>query len=164
MAEAQIEFLRWSLALTRPRVVLEVGTNKGLFPYLVSLLLEGVEVHTVDVRPDAGRAVALLNERQQAVRCVFHEGDSREVLPRLEVRPDFAWLDGGHETDAVIGELLQCWRLGVRYVAVDDTAYPSVRQAVHYAVTHLPCEIVGNPFAAADQRKAMLLRMENDHG
>jgi hypothetical protein len=160
VAEAQVEFLRWALGLARPRVLLEVGTHKGLFPYLVSPLLEGVEVHTVDVRPEAARAVALLNERQAAVRCVFHGGDSREVLPRLDVRPDFAWVDGGHATDVVASDLLQCHRLGVPWVAVDDTAYASVRRAVEYALAHLPCELVANPFAGWDRRGAVLLHVQ----
>jgi hypothetical protein len=160
VAEAQTQFLAWALALANPQLVLEVGTDKGLFPYFMSLLLDGVEVHTVDVRKEACQAVDLLNTRQGAVHCVFHEGDSREILPRLDVRPDFAWLDGGLETDVVLSDLLQCYRLRVPYVAVDDTAYPSVRQAVEYAMTHLTCELVPNPFMANDRRQAVLMQLQ----
>jgi hypothetical protein len=157
-AEAQAEFLRWALALARPTVLLETGTNKGLFAYLVSLLLEGVKIHTLDVVPAAGRAVALLNERQDRVRCVFHAGDSRVTLPTLAIRPQFAWLDGGHATDVALSDLRQCHRLGVPYVAVDDTAYPSVWQAVEQALAELPYELVPNPYARHDSRGAVLLR------
>jgi hypothetical protein len=159
-ATAQTEFLRWALQLARPRTLLEAGTHKGLFAYFVSLVLDGVEVHTVDVRPEAALAVAALNRRQQKVRCVFHEGDSRAVLPRLDVAADFAWLDGGHATDVALSDLLQCHRLGVPYVAVDDTAYPSVGRAVEYVRAHLPYEEIPNPYAAQDRRKAVLLALQ----
>jgi hypothetical protein len=158
VGEAQIEFMRWALHLARPRSIWETGTNKGMFAYLVSLLLQDVVVHTCDTHPGSAQAIDLLNASQRRIRCVFYPGDSLQTLRRLDVRPDFAWLDGGMATDVVLGDLLQCYRLGVPYLAVDDTTFPSVRTAVDYFVEQLPYAVVHNPFAAADQRKAVLLQ------
>src|ERR1700736_3604350 len=68
IGEAQIEFLRWALHLARPKVIFETGTNKGMFAYLVSLLLQEVTVHTCDIHPASAGAIDLLNADQQSFR------------------------------------------------------------------------------------------------
>ena len=126
-AEAQTEFLRWALHRAAPHVVLEIGTNKGLFGYFLALVLRDVELHTLDCRPSGSprRSKSSTGNRTH-VRCFFHEGDSRVILPALELTPQFAWVDGnqrhrrGHGSD-----LLQCYRMKVPFVALDDTAYAS---------------------------------------
>jgi hypothetical protein len=162
VAEAQTEFLRWALQLARPKVLLETGTHKALFGYVVSLLLRDVVLHTLDVHPGAAEAVGALNAGQSNVSCVFHAGDSRETFPRLSVPAQFAWLDGGTEHDVVMSDLLQCYRLRVPYVAVDDTAYPSVKNAVGYVLDHFPYTVVPNPFGDKDSRGAVLLHLSEN--
>jgi hypothetical protein len=56
---------------------------------------------------------------------------------------------------------LQCYRLGVPLVAVDDTTFPSVRTAVDYVVEHFPFTVLPNPFAAEDRRGALLLQRDS---
>lgn len=159
LAEAQVEFLRWALQMARPRLILETGTDKGFFGYLLSWLLEDAELHTFDIRPEAERVVALLNAEQHNLRCFFYLGDSRESLLRFTVPVQFAWIDGGQSTDAVISDLLQCYRLRVPYVAVDDTAYRPVRKAIDYVQLHLPYRGLPSPFEEG-RRRAILLRLE----
>ena len=156
-AEAQTEFLRWALRRAAPHVVLEIGTNKGLFGYFLALVLRDVELHTLDCRPSAAQAVEVLNREQTHVRCFFHEGDSRVILPALELTPQFAWVDGNHATDAAISDLLQCYRMKVPFVALDDTAYASVRHALEYILDHTPYRELPNPFTPHDTRRAVLL-------
>jgi hypothetical protein len=158
-AEAQTEFLRWALLLADPKVVIETGTDKGLFGYLLSLVLRQVELHTFDIRPEAVRAVDLLNKGQSQLTSFFYEGDSRATLPRFLGAAQFAWLDGSHETDVLLSDFLQCYRMAVPFVAVDDGAYPSVRMALRYILDHTPYAIVPNPFAHNDRRQAMLLHL-----
>src|SRR5262249_35734854 len=131
----------------------------AMFPYFVSRLLKDVVVHTIDISGAALEAVKLLNERQSNIRCVFHEGDSRAVFPSLYLAAQFAWIDGGHETDIVISDVLNCYRLQVPYVAVDDSAYPSVTSALRYITDHTTYASVPNPFAAQDRRRAVLLSL-----
>jgi hypothetical protein len=159
IAEAQTEFLRWALQLARPKVLLETGTQKALFGYVVSLLLRDVVLHTLDCHPGAAQAVSVLNAGQGNVTCVLHAGDSRVTFPGLSVPAAFAWLDGSTQHEIVLSDLLQCYRLRVPYVAVDDTAYLSVRKAVDYTLDHFPYAIIENPFRENDRRGAMLLHL-----
>jgi hypothetical protein len=159
VAEAQTEFLRWALLLARPKVIVETGTNKGLFGYLVSLLLQDIVLHTLDIHPGAAQAVKTLNAAQTKVSCIFYEGDSRVTFPQLQIHADFAWLDGGQQHDVILSDLLQCCRLQIPYVAVDYGAYPSVGKAVAYTLDHFPYTAVPNPFAANDSRGPLLLHL-----
>ena len=159
IAAAQTEFLRWALHQADPKVILETGTNKGMFIYFVSLVARGVTIHTFDTDPRSAQAVELINRAQQNVAAVFHEGDTRQTLKELNVSPQFAWIDGGHEADIPLNDLMQCFRLRIPYVAVDDTAYPTVHGAVQYMLENTPYEALGNPFAHHDRRKALLLHL-----
>jgi predicted O-methyltransferase YrrM len=158
-AEAQAEFLRLGLQLASPKIIVETGTNKGMFGYLVSLICRRVVMHTLDVNPRAADAVAILNRKQANITFVFHEGDSRQTFPQLDITPDFAWIDGGHETDIVLSDLLQCYRLKTSYVAVDDTAYESVKNAVDNFIADTPYSLVPHPFCQYDKRRAVLLHL-----
>src|SRR5205809_1157187 len=66
-AEAQTEFLRWARNLARPKTIIEIGTNKGLFGYFVSLVAQGGTIHTFDADSACARAVELLNNGQAGV-------------------------------------------------------------------------------------------------
>jgi hypothetical protein len=159
-AEAQVEFLRWALLLAAPQVVLETGTHKGHFGYLLSLVARGLTLHTCDINPHAAQAVAQLNAGQDHVACVFHAGDSRTTLPGLDVPAQFAWVDGGHDTLVAVSDLVHCQRLRIRYVALDDTSYPPVGEALAHCLRHTAYSLVPNPFADHDKRKAVLLRLD----
>jgi hypothetical protein len=163
VAEAQTEFLRWALQLARPKVIVETRANKGLFGYFVSLLLHDVVLHTLGVHPGAAQAVKTLNAGQVNVSCIFYEGDSRVTFPRLHVQADFAWLGGGHQHDVMLSDLLQCYRLQIPYVAVEDATYPSVRKEVAYTLDHFPYAVLPNPFTPNDSRGAMLLHLSGNH-
>lgn len=140
-------------------MILETGTNKGMFIYFLSLVTRGVTIHTFDTDPRSARAVELINRAQKDVVAVFHEGDTRQTLKELNVSPQLAWIDGGHEADIPLNDLMQCFRLRIPYVAVDDTAYLSVRGAVQYMLENTPHKALGNPFAQHDRRKALLLHL-----
>jgi hypothetical protein len=158
-AEAQIEFIRWAFQRARPDTIIEVGTHKAMFGYLLSLLSERLVLHTIDSHLGAAQAVELLNRGQSNVRCVFYPGDSREIFPSLKVTAGFAWVDGGHDTDISISDILSCYRLRVPYVAVDDSAYPSVAAAIRYTTNHTTYRPISNPFAQHDRRRAVLLSL-----
>lgn len=158
-AAAQTEFLRWAFQMSNPKVVLETGTNKGLFGYLLSLIGRGITMHTFDCDARSAEAVALLNRSQGNVRAKFYAGDSRETLRSFSEWVDFAWIDGGHDGAIALSDLLHCYRLRIPYVAVDDTAFPSVAGAVEYLVGHAPYDLIENPFRSQDRRGALLLRL-----
>ncbi len=158
-AEAQTEFLRWALHVAGPQTIIEIGTNKGMFIYFVSLVARGVTIHTFDSDPRSAQAVELINKAQQNVVAVFHEGDSRETLREATIAAQFAWMDGGHQDDIPMSDLMGCYRLRVPFVAVDDMAFPAVRSAVEYMQQQTPYRVFGNPFMRFDRRQAVLLRL-----
>jgi predicted O-methyltransferase YrrM len=158
-ADAQIEFLRWALHRANPKLIIETGTNKGLFAYLVSLICRDVTIHTFDADARAGVAVELINKAQKNVHVIFHKGDSRRTLAASNVEAEFAWIDGGHEGDVPLKDLMECYRLAVPYVAVDDTVCPDVGDAVQHLTEHSPYRTIVNPFQQHDKRKAVLLQL-----
>ncbi len=117
----QTRFLISVLRGAAPTRVLETGTHKAHFCYLVRLACPGVRVDTFGIDPESQRCVDLLNERLGPF-ATFHLGDSKITLPAF--RPDgpidLAWIDGGHDLATCGQDLAQCARLGVPHVCVDD--------------------------------------------
>ena len=129
---AQTRFLIEALRTAAPRTVLETGTHKAHFIYLVKLARPDAVVHTFGLDSSSQLAVDLLNRRFGGF-VTFHPGDSRATLPafRPSARIDFAWVDGGHDRAICLSDLKQCDRLEVPHVCVDDyTGEPQVMAAV----------------------------------
>ena len=110
------------------------------------------------MRPEAA-ASRQSNAGQANVSCVFYEGDSRDTLTGLETPVQFAWIDGGHDTPSVRSDLQHCRRLRVPFVALDDTAYPTVRAALDDFLRQTAYTLVPNPYGDQDRRQAVLLRL-----
>lgn len=128
----QTRFLLAVLRQAAPRHVLETGTHKGHFCYLVRLALPGVEVDTFGLDPGSQRSVDLLNARL-GLYARFHPGDSLLTLPDFDppYLIDLAWIDGGHDLATCLSDLRQCERLRIGHVCVDDwRSEPAVRRAV----------------------------------
>jgi hypothetical protein len=96
---------------------------------------------------------------QKDVSAVFYPGDTRLTLKQANVGAQFAWIDGGHDADIPLNDLMQCFRLRIPFVAVDDTTYPSVNGAVKYMLENTPYKNLGNPFVEHDRRNALLLHL-----
>ena len=172
-AEAQTEFLRWALAQCHTDAILETGTNKGLFGYFLSLIVFPskweCDLTTCDINPMSATQVAILNRGQCRVRARFVEGDTRTTLANFHYPDyfDFAWIDGGHDYDTALSDLIKCNSLKIPFIAVDDTidahepGETDVRRAVDEFCEHWMYELVPNPFAAHDSRGAVLLRRQD---
>ena len=159
IASSQIEFIRWAIHLAAPRLILETGTNKGFFSYLLSLICRDVVIYTFDTDPRSARAVELINSRQNNIRAIFTVGDTRQTLQTFNVPAQFAWIDGGHSEDIPINDLTNCLRLRIQHVAIDDTVLPDVSAAVQQMVAKTPYRLLHNPFAQHDRRRAVLMQL-----
>jgi caffeoyl-CoA O-methyltransferase len=89
------QLMRALVRLKRPRHVIEVGTNIGYSVIVMGRELESAAVlETVEIDgktlDTARRYVA---DASLPCRVVFHEGAATAVLPRLEGRFDFAFID-----------------------------------------------------------------------
>lgn len=102
---------------------LEIGTNKGMFGYIVSQLYGNCKLHTVDINPDSSRVVPILQDLGMEV-C-FNLGNSMHVLPNYNLEEDIAlvWVDGGHEYDECLSDLKNAVKYKPKYIAVDDVKF-----------------------------------------
>jgi len=155
--DAQMDFLRWCFLHGDFTVFLETGTNKSLFGLFLSFVysrIKRIDLHTFDRNGECRKGVEILNRGQDVVVSHFHFGDTRETLPEFDQGADFMWLDGRHNFEYVSFELVQANRLGIRWVAVDDTNIAEVFAAV---TNHKLYRIAGNPFLVHDKRRPLLL-------
>lgn len=160
-AGAQIEFHRWALWQVMEKEpgcrVLEIGHNKGMFGLLLSHIRPWAGLVALDGNPASARAAAILNART-TLTVTFHQGDSTQVMPGIQGRFSYAWVDGGHDTEVALSDLRHCDRLRIPWVAVDDTAYGTVADAIAEWRARAPYVEIANPFIASDSRQARLFR------
>ncbi len=154
--EAQISFFIWALSKARVLSVLEIGTNKGLFGLLLSILRPNVDLTTIDINPDSILAADILNSEVDLSYVYFFCGDSTKILPNIHDVYDFAWVDGNHNYEYALSDLRHCARLSIPYIAIDDTNMKSVAQAVETFLAEGVYKEIENPFISRDSRKARL--------
>lgn len=130
----QIEALKRFLRVARPQRVLETGTAKALFAYLLSRLVPGVELVTVDGDSRSAVAADLARTLLPEIILTFHPGDSRMILPQLEGPFDLAWIDGGHSYEVCLSDLRQAFRLDIPWILADDGKLESVTEACQTAL------------------------------
>lgn len=157
-AEAQISFFIWALGRSETFDVLEIGTNKGLWGLLLSVIRPNVGLTTIDINPDSAKAADILADSTDLDCVYFLCGNSMDILPGLHTRFDFAWVDGHHGYEYALSDLTHCARLGIPYIAIDDTNTGSVLDAVNNFLETTQYVEVPNPFIDRDTRKALLLK------
>ncbi|WP_186445533.1 class I SAM-dependent methyltransferase [Paenibacillus cremeus] len=165
-SEAQIHFLQYALSLAKPKKILETGTNKGFFSFLLSHLIKDVDLYTFDIDPRSKACVDYLNKCQSNVRIHLQLGDTRQTLLRFHQQGiGFAWIDGGHQWDTAYSDIMHAIRLGVPYIAIDDVAFPGAPDLPHVVAAILAAHPryvqAANPFAANDLRGAVLLERKD---
>lgn len=161
-ASAQIEFFQYILDQIQPNAILETGTNKGFFAYLLShILKKPATLYTFDLNPSSREVVRYLNNAQDRVMIQFFEGDTKLTLPSFNVSGiGFAWVDGGHDAPTTYNDVMNCIRLGIPYIAIDDTKLILdiqyvIRNVLHHNHNY---ELAPNPYYGKDSRGIQLLR------
>jgi len=127
----QLKYLWLQLKKINPSIILEVGTNEGFFCYFAHLVLPHARIVTFDNRmeSDCREAVIILQAhfKKQFIKLI--EGDSQETLTsfadsRLQVSDappiEFAWVDGCHDTPVVLSDLVNCAKLKIPNIFLDD--------------------------------------------
>lgn len=143
-AEAQVEFLRMSLARAQARNIIEIGTNKGMFGLLLANTLFSCSFKLLtfgDEQYSEACIHALASTYPHGI-FEFVLGNSEVTVPvRLAndpIRFDFAWVDGGHEVDVAHSDLVNMMRIDCPFIAVDDWQYESVKAAIACALSEFP--------------------------
>jgi len=167
---AQVRAMQWAVEQCRPRVVLETGTNKAMFGYVLSIILphpnplpmgEGVVLYTFDIDHRAGVAAAALADAVTGMRVWFTLGDTNETLKNFDEPIDLAWIDGGHDAKTAYNDITQAMRLGAQWILIDDAKQmASVMVAVLSAMADRPdYERVEHPWLPQDARGVAMLRL-----
>jgi predicted O-methyltransferase YrrM len=160
---AQIEALRYAINLARPQSILEVGTGKSMFGYILSHLTQGVTLYTFDSDPRCATGVELLTAAQTNVRVVLTLGDTKQTLQAVDIRGlDFAWIDGGRDEVTALNDIRHAIRLGSPLIAINDArTIPEVAHAIDCALHAHPEYVrLANPFYAHDARGIIFLRRQ----
>jgi hypothetical protein len=139
-----LSFLVRSLAVLRPRVIVEIGAEHGsvTVPLLEWADAHGAVVHVIDPAPQFD-APALAAAHPASLR--FHRARSLRVLPRIEAA-DLVLIDGDHNWHTVIGELRQLERRAERadrlppLILLHDVEWPYARRDLYYEPESIPRE------------------------
>lgn len=156
--EAQVEGLRWALGRSRSSRVIEIGTAKGYFGFLLHLVWgDRADLTTLDLDLEAAKSVDVL---MSFMRVAWVLGDSRETLPGLLGRDwdfGFAWIDGGHAYEIALADILACMRARIPILAIDDFVWaPGIRKAIDEALAAHPAYVrVSHPFLEQDSERGI---------
>lgn len=137
----QGRMLKMFVRMIRPRQIIEIGTYSG---YSALCLAEGLEeggmVHTFEINDEQEDFTRpWLEGSPYADRIKFHIGDALELVPRLDLHCDMAFMDGNKRNYIDYYEMLLPRLPSGGYILADNTlwdghvleqAQPSDRQTI----------------------------------
>lgn len=124
--DMQIDFLSSILTGISAKNIIETGTEAAMFSYLVKCTIPQAKVTTFGMFNPTGdkRELACTDFLNKTFGDYinFIEGDSKSTLSQYqsETPIEFAWIDGGHDRNTLYQDLLNCERLKIPHVCVDD--------------------------------------------
>lgn len=141
----QVNFFVSILKQINAKKILEFGTHKAMFCYVVHLYCNSIAIDTFGNLPDSQKAVDILN-RKYGEYIHYHFGNSKQTLkdfsPNYQI--DFAWVDGSHHYEVCMSDLVNCDRLKILNIAVDDYNWSNdVKKAVAEFVEKYNYSIAG---------------------
>ena len=144
-ARTQISFLVSILKQINAKKMLEIGTHKAMFCYVVHLYDSSITIDTFGNLPESQKAVDILNSKFGEY-IHYYLGNSRQTLknfsPNYQI--DFAWVDGSHYYEVLMSDLFNCDRLKILNIAVDDYKWSNdVKKAVDEFVEKYNYSITG---------------------
>lgn len=131
---SQILFHEKVIGKINPKKVLEIGTYKSMYPYFLKTNIPDVKVYTFGIDEGSQDCVNLVNEYFGEEFITFVLGDSTETLTEFDpedISFDLAWVDGGHTYDVAYSDLINCARLEIPEILIDDIDMQAVRSALN---------------------------------
>jgi hypothetical protein len=131
---SQTAFQEKVFKTVNPRNVIETGTHKARYDYMIKVNVPDIKIHTFCIDERSKLCVDYLNSRFGQY-ITFHEGNSLDTLTNFKglesgEKFDLAWIDGGHSTDLAYSDLINCARLGIKNITIDDLDIEGVRIAL----------------------------------
>jgi hypothetical protein len=132
--------LKRKLLEIKPEYILEVGTELGHFCCFCKLILPDCTIVTLGIQNKSKQATDFLNKLYGNYITYLH-GDSKVILPQTKTDKaiTFAWVDGGHDYNTAYSDLINCDKLGVTNIFVDDfVGIKEVNKAVYDFIKNFP--------------------------
>lgn len=125
----QLEFLTNHFKQINPASILEVGTNCSCFAYYIHHILPKAKLITLGIDEWSEKFVHYLNNVYGSY-INFVLGDSRVTLKEISATIDLAWIDGCHTPDCLMSDLVECVRLNIEHIFIDDYEYRPISDTV----------------------------------
>ena len=120
----QLRFHKKYLQKIQPKYILEIGTFKGFYSYVVKKEVPEVKVYTFGINEGSQLCVDEINKLYGENFITFFPGDSVETLTDFDnpddIQFDMAWVDGGHSYECASSDLINCGKLGIENILIDD--------------------------------------------
>lgn len=99
--------------------VLEIGFNAGHSADHILSQREDVKLMSVDINKHSYvKSCSEFISQKYLNRFKIKIGDSKRVLPKIRQRFDFIFIDGGHESDTTIRNIINCRSLSTKRTIV----------------------------------------------
>lgn len=130
----QLNFLKNVISDVSPEIVLETGTESGMFSYFVKCIIPKVKVVTFGMSWKDNRSFNCTKYLNDTLGnyITYIEGDSKITLTNFNMdNIKFAWIDGGHDYNTLYKDLENCNRLNIPNICIDDyNGMPEIRRAI----------------------------------
>ena len=135
----QIKFLEKICDTFKPQYIVETGTNKGFFSYVMLSVLnkykKSVTIETFDLASWSADAIHILNNYFTDHKVIFHLcgfGGSAEKLKYFNPTNniDLFFIDGDHGYSGCSEDIKHAIRLNSSLILIDNTNIPEVRQSI----------------------------------
>ena len=156
MASGHIQgrLLKMLVTMIRPKMVLELGTYSGYSGLCIAAgLEEGAHLHTVEINDEQEDfALPWFQRSPYADKITMHIGDAMDIVPRLGLTFDMAFIDADKRRYVEYYEMVLHHLAPGGYILADNTLWDGhvVEENVHDAQT---LGIMAfNDLVAADER------------
>lgn len=127
MASGHVQgrFLKMLVEMIRPKTILEIGTFSG---YSALCMAEGLQpggmLHTIEIFDEIEDFTRpWLENSPWADRIQFHIGDAMDVVPRLGIKFDMAFIDGNKRIYPEYYQLVKQYMNPGGYIIADNTLW-----------------------------------------
>lgn len=121
----QGRLLKMLVGMVKPKLVLEIGTYSGYSGLCIAEgLEEGAHLHTVEINDEQEDfTLPWFQNSPYADRITMHIGDALEVVPKLGLQFDMAFIDGDKRKYVEHYEMVMSHLNKGGYILVDNTLW-----------------------------------------